>query len=68
MKDENIISEEEARQLWSEIENQGLGYWILEYGYEGENRILIELNKKAKESMRDLSIHLQNIWDKYEIG
>lgn len=68
MSKEIEISEDEARQLWSEIENQGLGYWVLEYGYEGEDPILIELNKKAKESMRDLRTHLQNIWDKYEIG
>lgn len=68
MEKENFISEEEARQLWGEIENQGLGYWVLEYGYDGLDTKLIELNTKAKEAMRDLQAHLQKTWDNYEIG
>lgn len=68
MENENFISEEEAKQLWSEIENQGLGYWVLEYGYEGSDTKLIELNNKAQEAMKALRAHLQETWDNYEIG
>ncbi len=68
MDKEGFISEEEARQLWAEIENEGLGYWVLEYGYDGSDSKLIELNNKAKEAMRALREHLQKTWDNYEIG
>ncbi len=68
MENEIIVSEDEARELWGEIENQGLGYWVLEYGYEGEDPKLIELNNQAKEAMRALRAHLQATWDHYEIG
>lgn len=64
-----VMSQEGAEQLWGEIENQGFGYWVLEYGYdEAEDPKLAELSKKAKKAMKKLDKHIRKIWDEYEIG
>lgn len=63
------MSKAGAEQLWSEIENQGFGYWVLEYGYEeNEDPILSELSRKAKLAMNELNEHIHLVWSKYDIG
>ena len=59
---------EEAEQLWGEIENQGFGYWIQNYGYEGEDKELERLSKEAQVAMDKLDDHIRAIWDSHEIG
>lgn len=58
---------EEAKDLWGEIENQGFGYWIQNYGYEGENKELERLSKEAQIAMDALDDHIRAIWDSHEI-
>ena len=63
------LSESEAEQLWSEVENQGFGYWVQHYGYDGtEDPKLVELCEKAQFAMNELDTHMQAIFDKYDIG
>ena len=63
------LSEENAEQLWSEIENEGLGYWVQHYGYKGtEDPKLVELCEKAKLAMNELDSYTQAIFDKYNLG
>lgn len=69
MSKEIKLSEEEAEQLWSEIENEGFGYWVQHYGYEGtEDPELIQLCKQAKQALNKLDMYTQAIFDHYEIG
>lgn len=64
-----LLSEEEAEQLWGEIENQGFGYWVLEYGYkEDTDPKLKELSEKAEKAMTELKAYIDNIWSNYDIG
>lgn len=64
-----LLSEEEAEQLFGEIDNEGLGYWVQHYGYKGEeDPKLKELCEKAKEAMNALESHINVIFDEYEIG
>lgn len=59
---------EEAEQLFGEIDNQGFGYWIQNYGYEGEDKELERLSKEAQVAMDALDEHIRIIWDSHEIG
>ena len=59
---------EEAEQLWGEIENQGFGYWIQNYGYEGDDKELERLSKEAQVAMDALDDHIRAIWDSHEVG
>lgn len=63
------LNRDEAEQLWNEIENQGFGYWVQEYGYkEDKDQKLKELSEKAREAMNELDEHVKKIWGKYDIG
>jgi hypothetical protein len=63
------LSEENAEQLFAEIDNEGLGYWVQHYGYKGdEDPKLKELCEKAKEAMNALESHIEGIFEEYEIG
>lgn len=59
---------EEAEQLFGEIENQGFGYWIQNYGYRGDNKELESLCKDAEIAMNKLDDCIRAIWDSHEIG
>ena len=58
---------EEAEQLWGEINNEGLGYWVQNYGYEGDDTELERLSKEAQVAMDALDDHIRAIWDSHEI-
>jgi hypothetical protein len=63
------LSQEEAEQLFGEIDNQGFGYWIENYGYNGEeDPELVQLCKEADEAMSKLRKHIEAIWEHYDIG
>ena len=69
MNKEIKLSEEEAEQLFAEIENQGFGYWVEHYGYNGEeDPELVKLCKEADEAISKLREHIDAIWEHYEIG
>lgn len=69
MSKEIKLSEEEAEQLFGEIDNEGFGYWVENYGYdEEEDPELVELCKEAKAAMSKLREHIDAIWEHYEIG
>ena len=69
MSKEIKLSEEEAEQLWGEIESEGFGYWVQEYGYDGEeDPELVKLCEEAKTAMNKLRKHIDAIWEHYEIG
>lgn len=59
---------EDAEQLWNEIENEGLGYWVQNYGYEGEDNELEMLCKEAKKAMNALDSYTQTIFDEHDLG
>jgi hypothetical protein len=61
-------TEEDVEQLWNEIENEGLGYWIQNYGYKGEDKELENLCKEARLAMNKLDNYTQELFDKFEIG
>ena len=53
------LTEEQKEQIGSEIDNDGLGYWVQNYGnFEGEDQQLKELIQKAKEAMDKLESYL----------
>ena len=53
------LTEEQKEQIGAEIDNQGVGYWIMEYGsFEGDDEHLRNLIKSASESMVDLREYL----------
>jgi di/tripeptidase len=69
MSEKIQLSEEQAEQLFAEIDNEGLGYWTQHYGYKGEeDPKLKELCEKAKKAMNELDAHIQAIFGEYEIG
>ena len=63
------LSEEEAEQLFGEIDNEGFGYWVENYGYDGEeDPELVQLCKEARAAMEKLREHINNIFEHYDIG
>lgn len=64
----NKMNYEDAEQLWGEIENQGFGYWVQHYGYEGEDKELEKLCEEAQFAMDKLDTYIRNIWDSHNIG
>lgn len=61
-------TEEDVEQLWSEIENEGFGYWIQNYGYKGEDKELERLCKEAEKAMNNLEAYTQELFDRFDIG
>ena len=69
MSKEIKLSQEEAEDLFAEIDNEGFGYWVEEYGYDGEeDPELVQLCQQAKAAMKKLREHIDAIWEHYEIG
>lgn len=69
MSKEIKLSEEEAEQLFGEIDNEGFGYWVEHYGYkEKQDPELVELCKQARAAMSKLREHIDAIWEHYDIG
>jgi hypothetical protein len=69
MENKIKLSEEQAEQLFAEIDNQGFGYWIENYGYYGEeDPDLVILCKEADEAMGKLRSYIDCIWENYDIG
>ena len=69
MENKIKLSEEEAEQLFAEIDNQGFGYWVEHYGYKGEeDPELVQLCKEARAAMEKLREHIDAIWEHYDIG
>jgi hypothetical protein len=69
MENKIKLSEEEAEQLFGEIDNQGFGYWVEHYGYDGEeDPELVKLCEEASEAMSKLREHIDAIWEHYDIG
>lgn len=63
------LSQEEAEQLFAEIDNEGFGYWIENYGYRGvEDPELRALCLATNYSMSKLREYIDTIWEHYEIG
>lgn len=53
------LTEEQKEQIGAEIDNEGLGYWVQNYGnFEGDDQQLKELIQKAKEAMNKLESYL----------
>ena len=62
------LSEEEAAQLYGEIDNQGFGYWIQNYGYDGQSDPkLTKLCEEARQKMNELDEYIKDIFNKYDI-
>ena len=59
---------EEAEQLFAEIDNEGLGYWVQNYGYKGEDKELEKLCEVARKAMDDLESYIDDIFDNHDIG
>lgn len=63
------LSEEQAEQLFYEIDNEGFGYWVEHYRYDGEeDPELVELCEQARAAMSKLREHIDAIFEHYEIG
>lgn len=64
------LNKESAEQLFGEIDNQGFGYWVMNYGFK-DSSIDPELTKlcaEAKEKMRILEKYIGEVWGYYNIG
>lgn len=59
---------EEAEQLWSEIDNEGLGYWVQNYGYKGEDKELQRLCKEARAALTALDCYLESVFEGHDLG
>lgn len=69
MSEKIQLSEEQAEQLFAEIDNEGLGYWTQHYGYKGEeDPKLKELCENARAAVNALAAHVEAIFEEYEIG
>lgn len=69
MSKEIKLSEEQAEQLFDEIANQGFGYWVEHYGYDGEEDPDLQfLCEEADAAMAKLNSYVNNIFDHYQIG
>ena len=53
------LTEEQKEQIGAEIDNEGLGYWVQNYGnFEGDDQELKELIQKAREAINKLESYL----------
>lgn len=53
------LTEEQKEQIGAEIDNEGLGYWVQNYGnFEGDDQELKELIQKAREAINKLEAYL----------
>jgi hypothetical protein len=53
------LSQDEREEIAGGIENEGLGYWVLHYGYKGDNdSALKHLCLKAREALGELEDYL----------
>lgn len=53
------LTKKQREQIGGEIENQGLGYWVSQYGsFDGDDTQLEMLISKAKESYKNLDNYL----------
>jgi hypothetical protein len=69
MSKEIKLSKEEAEQLFGEIDNQGFGYWVENYGYDGEeDPELVSLCTQADIAMSHLREYIDTIFEHYDIG
>jgi hypothetical protein len=68
MSTEIILDYEEAMQLFSEIENEGFGYWVQNYGYKGKDKELVRLCKEAETALNNLESYIENIYEHHDIG
>ena len=59
---------EDAEQLFGEIDNEGLGYWVQNYGYNGEDKELERLCKEARIALNALDDYLENIFEEHDLG
>jgi len=58
----DILSKETKEDLYGQIENQGFGYWIQNYGYKGDEDVeLVELCIKARRMMNKLQKRLNEL-------
>lgn len=55
------LTEEDKDQLFGEIDNEGFGYWIQNYGFNDEEKDpkLVELCEKAREAMDNLQKYMR---------
>lgn len=55
------LSEEDKDQLFGEIDNEGFGYWIQNYGFNDKEKdpSLVELCENASEAMNKLQEYLR---------
>ena len=69
MSKEIKLSQEQAEQLFGEIDNQGFGYWVEHYGYDGEEDPDLQyLCEESNHAMSKLREHIEAIWEHYDIG
>lgn len=55
----NGLTNKQKKQIASEIDNEGLGYWVQHYGdFEGNDDELKNLINKAREAMNNLEDYL----------
>ena len=59
---------EDAEQLFGEIDNEGLGYWVQNYGYKGEDKELERLCKEARTALNALEAHVETIFEEHDLG
>jgi len=64
------LTKEQAEQLFGEIDNEGLGYWVSNYGFKDTEADpkLAALCSKAKSAMDELEAHLMKVFGKHDIG
>ncbi len=68
METKIILDYDDAEQLFNEIDNEGLGYWVQNYGYKGEDKELERLCQEARTALNKLDAYVENIFDHHEIG
>ncbi len=57
-----MLTEDQIEQLWGEIENEGLGYWIQNYGYSGtDDPKLAELCSVARKALNEFEQYAQTL-------
>jgi len=58
----NKLSEEAKEQLFAEIDSEGLGYWVQNYGYKGdEDALLKEITSEGKRVLNKIKKRLNEL-------